>query len=116
VVVGEARIVTSPRLALASKVPVLIHGGLAVAVHLNGAEVVIPHSHALQLVHVVRAGLQIDAVTAIVAVLEDRDDAGRLVAAQSASVILRFLIDLSELLLDDGAMSGGVLNKGQNDG
>jgi len=114
VVVGEAAVVAGLHKMLAGEVPVLKERGLAVAVNLDGTEIVVLHAPPLEVHHIVVAGPQVDTVTVVVAVLEDDNLAGRLVAPHRAPVVLSS--NLSELLLRNGAIRGGILNKGQDDG
>jgi hypothetical protein len=75
VVVGEAAVVATDVPGLASELPVLVKAGGATTVEPDGADVIILHVLALELMHVVGAGLQVDPVAAVVAVLVDGDRA-----------------------------------------
>jgi hypothetical protein len=72
---GEARVIASFQQDLTTEVCMLVQPGHTTAMHLEGAQVIILHAFADQLLHVVASGLQIDSVSAVVAVLEHGDGA-----------------------------------------
>lgn len=84
-VVGETAVVVTDVPCLARELPVLIKAGGATTVEADRTDVIILHVLALELMHVVGAGLQVDLVAAVVAVLVDGDGARSRLAFEFAT-------------------------------
>jgi len=86
VVVGEAAVVAVDVPGLARELPVLIKTRGAATVEADRADVVILHVLALELLHVVGAGLEVDPVAVVVAMLVDGHGACPGLATEFASL------------------------------
>jgi len=99
VVVGEAAVVAVLHKHLATEVMVLVHPGHAATMDPDGAQVIVLHALGHQSSHVIRSWLQVDPVASVVAMLVNRDRAGRMAPGRAA--ILAVPVCLGSLAMLD---------------